>query len=90
MKVTLFWAWNLETMSATGMRFFDSLSLVHLFDGEIREHNVERFSKGVPQALWYSQHAGGEAFTYGATEKQGQRPVAYSGKGTHAVYAIPG
>jgi hypothetical protein len=55
-----------------------------------REHNMVRFSNGVPQALWYSQHAGGEAFTYGATEKQGQRPVAYSGQGTHAVYAVPG
>lgn len=49
-----------------------------------------RFSNGTPQALWYSQHAGGEAFTYEATEKQGKRPVAYSAKGTHAVYAIAG
>jgi hypothetical protein len=57
---------------------------------ESREHNMVRFSNGVPQVLWYSQHASGEAFTYGATEKQGQRPIAYSGKGTHAVYAVPG
>lgn len=49
-----------------------------------------RFSNGVPQAIWYSQHAGGEAFTYAATEKQGKRPYAYSGKGSHAVYAIAG
>lgn len=49
-----------------------------------------RFSNGVPQAIWYSQHSGGQAFTYSPTEKQGQRPYGYSGKGTHAVYAIAG
>lgn len=49
-----------------------------------------RFDNGVPQALWYSQHAGGEAFTYDATEKQGKRPIAYSANGSHAVYAVPG
>lgn len=49
-----------------------------------------RFSEGVPQAIWYSQHASGQAFTYGATEKNGKRPVVYSGNGTHANYAIPG
>jgi hypothetical protein len=55
-----------------------------------REHNMIRFLNGIPQALWFSQHASGEAFTYDATEKNGQRPVVYSAKGTHAVYAIPG
>ncbi|PWY92886.1 vacuolar protein sorting-associated protein 62 [Aspergillus heteromorphus CBS 117.55] len=54
------------------------------------EHNMMRFENGVPKALWYSQHAGGEAFTYSATEKKGKRPIAYSANGTHAVYAIPG
>ena len=49
-----------------------------------------RFSEGVPQAIWYSQHASGQAFTYGATEKNGKRPIAYSGNGTHANYAISG
>lgn len=49
-----------------------------------------RFQDGVPQALWYSQHASGEAFTYNATLKIKGRPVAYSGRGTHANYAIPG
>ncbi|KJK67860.1 Plant protein of unknown function DUF946 [Aspergillus parasiticus SU-1] len=55
-----------------------------------REHNMIRFSEGVPQAIWYSQHASGQAFTYGATEKKGKRPIAYSGNGTHANYAISG
>lgn len=49
-----------------------------------------RFSKGEPQAIWYSQHAHGQAFKYKATEKKGKRPIAYSGKGTHAVYSIAG
>ncbi|KAE8354262.1 hypothetical protein BDV28DRAFT_164363 [Aspergillus coremiiformis] len=54
------------------------------------EHNMIRFSEGVPQAIWYSQHAFGQAFTYRATEKKGKRPIAYSGNGTHANYAIAG
>ncbi|KAL3471282.1 hypothetical protein BJX99DRAFT_250541 [Aspergillus californicus] len=54
------------------------------------EHNMIRFQNGTPQAIWYSQHARGQAFTYQATEKDGKRPIAYSGKGTHAVYAIAG
>lgn len=49
-----------------------------------------RFENGVPRSLWYSQHAGGQAFTYEATEKKGKRPIAYSANGTHAVYAIAG
>jgi hypothetical protein len=56
----------------------------------VREHNMIRFSDGVPQAIWYSQHASGQAFTYGATERKGKRPIGYVGNGTHAVYAIPG
>lgn len=49
-----------------------------------------RFSNGAPQAIWYSQHASGQAFTYNAVEKQGIRPYAYSGNGTHANYVIAG
>ncbi|KAL8719964.1 MAG: hypothetical protein Q9225_003112 [Loekoesia sp. 1 TL-2023] len=54
------------------------------------EHNMIRFKNGVPQAIWYSQHSYGEAFTYSCVEKQGLRPVAYSAKGTHATYATTG
>ena len=54
------------------------------------EHNMIRFKNGVPQAIWYSQHAYGEAFTYSAVEKQGVRPVGYSAKGSHATYATAG
>lgn len=49
-----------------------------------------RFSNGAPQAIWYSQHASGQAFTYSAVEKKGIRPYAYSGNGTHANYVIAG
>ncbi|KZF20450.1 hypothetical protein L228DRAFT_233066 [Xylona heveae TC161] len=54
------------------------------------EHNMIRFKNGIPQAVWFSQHDNGEAFTYNCLEKQGQRVVAYSAKGTHAVYATAG
>ena len=51
-----------------------------------------RFVAGVPQAMWFSQHASGEAFTYAAAQKftDGLRPVVYVANGTHANYAIPG
>ena len=56
------------------------------------EHNMVRFANGVPQYVWYSQHANGQAFKYAAVEKgdDGARPVAYSANGTHANYAIAG
>lgn len=49
-----------------------------------------RFLNGQPQAVWFSQHAYGEAFSYSAVEKKGQRPVAYSANGSHANYATTG
>ncbi|KAF9889795.1 hypothetical protein FE257_006885 [Aspergillus nanangensis] len=54
------------------------------------EHNMIRFSDGDPQAIWYSQHARGQAFTYEATEKKDKRPIAYAANGTHAVYSMTG
>lgn len=49
-----------------------------------------RFSNGTPQAMWFSQHASGQAFTYNALEKKGKRPITYSANGTHANYAVKG
>lgn len=54
------------------------------------EHTMVRFQDGQPQAVWFSQHAFGQAFKYQTVEKQGDRPVAYSANGSHANYAITG
>ncbi|MCJ1473457.1 hypothetical protein MMC13_002108 [Lambiella insularis] len=52
------------------------------------EHNMVWFENGLPQAMWFSQYSFGEAFTYGAVEKHGQRPISYSAVSSHANYAI--
>lgn len=54
------------------------------------EHNMIRFQNGTPTAVWYSQHGGGQAFSYSAVEKIGVRPIGYSARGSHANYAVPG
>lgn len=55
------------------------------------EHTMIRFVNEMPQAIWYSQHSSGEAFTYATVEKDsGIRPVVYSANGTHANYATSG
>ncbi|KIW33719.1 uncharacterized protein PV07_00547 [Cladophialophora immunda] len=56
------------------------------------EHVMVRFQNGTPQAMWYSQHSGGQAFTFSAVQKfnNGSRPVVYCANGTHANYATPG
>lgn len=33
------------------------------------EHNMIRFANGTPTEMWFSQHSGGQAFSYSATEK---------------------
>ncbi|KAJ5063897.1 hypothetical protein J3E72DRAFT_395760 [Bipolaris maydis] len=56
------------------------------------EHTMVRFSNGQPTAIWFSQHANGQAFRYSAVERDaaGIRPIAYSSKGSHANYAMGG
>ncbi|GIJ98979.1 vacuolar protein sorting-associated protein 62 [Aspergillus viridinutans] len=54
------------------------------------EHCLVRFYNGKPKALFFSAHSAGEAYSYEAVEKIGQRPVIYSAVGTHAMYATPG
>lgn len=51
-----------------------------------------RFQDGQPTAVWYSQHANGEAFTYDTVDKYNGsgRPVVFSANGSHANYAIAG
>lgn len=56
------------------------------------EHNMIRFVNGTPTAVWYSQHANGEAFSWDAVglKKNGSRVIGYSANGTHANYATNG
>jgi hypothetical protein len=53
---------------------------------------MTRFSNGVPQTIWFSQHASGEAIDYSAVSKYdgGVRPIVYSANGSHANYATSG
>lgn len=84
-------ALTLTIMSETGT------SLNSLFPRPIRltkprEHTMTRFSNGVPQTMWFSQHQDGEAFDYSAVPKYdgGVRPIVYSANGSHANYATSG
>ncbi|KAI2624974.1 hypothetical protein GGR54DRAFT_594344 [Hypoxylon sp. NC1633] len=59
------------------------------------EHCMIRFESGVPRAVFFSEHEGGQAYAWHAVEKRGneseiQRPVIYSAVGSHAMYAAPG
>ncbi|KAK4941041.1 hypothetical protein LTR10_018962 [Elasticomyces elasticus] len=57
------------------------------------EHNMVRFKDGVPVGIWYSQHAWGEACLWNdeaCLSKQGDRPVVYSARGSHANYPSAG
>lgn len=56
------------------------------------EHNMVRFQNGIPQAVWYSAHSGGQSFAYNAVQKDaaGLRPIVYSARGSHANYGLPG
>ena len=49
-----------------------------------------RFKDGKPDAVWYSQHASGQAFKWTTLEKKDGRPLGWSGNGTHATYASSG
>jgi len=54
------------------------------------EHTVVRFQHGEPKAVFFSEHSFGEAYTWDAVEKSGQRPIGFSATGTHAMYATEG
>ncbi|KAF2445806.1 hypothetical protein P171DRAFT_386640 [Karstenula rhodostoma CBS 690.94] len=56
------------------------------------EHNLVRFEHGVPTAVWFAQHANGEAFAFKTVLKDaaGKRPRVYAANGSHALYPTPG
>ncbi|KAF2751685.1 hypothetical protein M011DRAFT_482515 [Sporormia fimetaria CBS 119925] len=54
------------------------------------EYLMIRFVKEQPEEVWFSQHGYGQAFKWIAVKKEGDRPVAYSSKGSHANYAEHG
>ncbi|KAI2623760.1 hypothetical protein GGS21DRAFT_541340 [Xylaria nigripes] len=59
------------------------------------EHTMIRFESGIPRAVYFSEHEGGQAYAWEAVEKrwnvsQTERPVIYSAVGSHAMYAMPG
>jgi hypothetical protein len=53
---------------------------------------MTRFENGVPESVWFSQHASGEAISFSAIPKyaDGLRPIVYSANGSHANYATTG
>lgn len=56
------------------------------------EHNMVRFRGGKPVGIYYSQHEGGTAYEWDASELtlEGERPIVYSARGSHANFAYPG
>ncbi|KAI9167746.1 Vacuolar protein sorting-associated protein [Paramyrothecium foliicola] len=76
-----FYSYNLG-QTVLGIRFGN-----HVGDWE---HCMMRFENGVPRGIFFSEHEGGQAYTYEAVEKSGVRPVIYSAVGSHAMYALPG
>jgi len=81
-----FYSYNLGT-TVLNMRFGN-----HVGDWE---HSLIRFYKGVPKAVFFSAHSGGNGYHFKAVEKgsgpgREGRPVLYSALGSHAMYATPG
>ncbi|EMC95861.1 hypothetical protein BAUCODRAFT_109511 [Baudoinia panamericana UAMH 10762] len=62
------------------------------------EHTMIRFRNGTPEAVYFSEHDFGDAYTWDAVEKYlldpngtgFPRPVIFSATGSHAMYARPG
>jgi hypothetical protein len=49
-----------------------------------------RFVDEVPQHIYLSRHAGGEAYTIDALTRVYSRPITYSASGSHANYVGSG
>lgn len=77
--------------------FFYSYNRGNRYNGSVYGDHVGdwesimiRFLNGEPQAIHYSQHSDGPAYTYAAAPKYSLRPIAYSAGGSHANYATVG
>ncbi|KAH0565472.1 hypothetical protein GP486_001132 [Trichoglossum hirsutum] len=69
-----FYSYNLGNV-VLGIRFGN-----HVGDWE---HSLVRFQHGIPKAVFFSEHSGGEAYSYEAVEKIGQRV-----RGPHLWYTL--
>lgn len=76
-----FYSYNLG-QTVLGIRFGN-----HVGDWE---HCMVRFEHGQPRGVYFSEHDGGQSYTWQAVEKRGDRPVIYSAVGSHAMYPLPG
>ncbi|KIW25752.1 uncharacterized protein PV07_08907 [Cladophialophora immunda] len=57
------------------------------------EHNMVRFEDGKPTGVYFSHHTSGEACAWedgACLSKQGERPVVFSARGSHANYPSAG
>lgn len=57
------------------------------------EHNVVRFINGKPVGVYFSHHSGGEACPWedeSCLSKEGERPIVFSARGSHANYPSEG
>lgn len=77
-----FYSYNLG-QTVLGLRFGN-----HVGDWE---HCMVRFENGNPRGVFFSEHEGGQAYSFDAVEKSANgRPVIYSAIGSHAMYPLPG
>ncbi|OAL34113.1 hypothetical protein AYO20_06568 [Fonsecaea nubica] len=57
------------------------------------EHNMVRFQNGKPTGIYFSHHTSGESCAWddeACLSKQGERPVVFSARGSHANYPSAG
>ncbi|GAA99938.1 hypothetical protein E5Q_06641 [Mixia osmundae IAM 14324] len=54
------------------------------------ENSMIRFVNGVPQAVFYSAHDDGDAYTFDTVNQSNSRPIGYIAMGSHANYPTPG
>ncbi|EXJ77425.1 hypothetical protein A1O3_09651 [Capronia epimyces CBS 606.96] len=57
------------------------------------EHNMIRFKNGKPTGIYFSQHGSGQACKWddgSCVSKDGDRPVVFSARGSHANYPTEG